>query len=156
MSHTCIIGEQNEINRDVLDAVIAKSPVYLRPVLVAVRDATTGLLLINQGHEPFVTPTVCGRSTISMILDDTDRSVGPLGFHRRSLRRLIRASDAFAVISSSAIGLPYAAMSAVAATGKATVIIETRLEHELQWLALIQRVAPKRPLMLCTIEGGRA
>ena len=50
--------------------------------------------------------------------------------------------------------LRYIATAAV--LGRHALIVETRLEHEFQWVQLIQKLAPRRPLILSTVRGGTA
>jgi hypothetical protein len=50
----------------------------------------------------------------------------------------------------------YAAVTAGAVSGLYVMIVETRPEHEIQWVSLIQKLAPGRPLILTTVRGGTA
>ena len=140
-----------------LTAALADAPPHLRPVILAVRDHRIGLLLVAQSAGPFAIPREPKRAAAIVIVgDDFDRSLGPDGFHLPSLRRAIRACRAFAVVSSAADPTLYAGLSAAAVSGCNTMIVETRLEHEFQWVALIQKLAPKRPLLISTVKGGTA
>ena len=75
---------------------------HLVPVMVAVRDHRVGVLAVPQGPQPFPFPPEQRRKAIVLLGDDMDVSIGPDGFHLPSVRRLTRASGAFAVVSSAA------------------------------------------------------
>lgn len=140
-----------------LDAAYEAVPLHLKPVIKAVRDHRCGLLFVRQSAEPFRLPDDPGRPAIVLIGDDMHCAVGPNGFHIPSLRRTIRACTAFAVISSAPQPDAYSAIAAMAAlTRRNVMIIETRIEEELPWMALIQKLAPKRFIWLATVEGGNA
>lgn len=139
-----------------INMAVAIAPDWLRPLYRAVRDDGACLMLVHQGRKPFTIPETNGRTPIAMILDDTDRSVGPDGFYLPATSRMIRASDAFAVVSSAPVVLPYAAMATIAATGRAVMIIETLPEHELQWIALIKKLVPNAKVIVSTVKGGQA
>ena len=143
--------------RATLTAALDTAPAHLHPVLKAVRDHRCGMFFVGQSTEPFRLPNDPGRPAIVLIGDDMDCAVGPSGFHVPSVRRAIRACDAFAVISSAPQPDIYAGIAAAAAlTRRNVMIVETRLEEEHNWLGLIQKLAPKRFVWLGTVEGGRA
>lgn len=140
-----------------LDRAMAHAEPHLRPVLLAVRDHRVGMLFVGQSADPFRLPRDPKRPAIIIIGDDFDRAVGPAGFHLPSVRRAFRAAGSFAVISSAPPVDVYQAMSTAAAlTRRSVMIIETRPEQEIQWVSLIQKVAPKRPVIVSTVAGGRA
>lgn len=140
-----------------LDRAMEHAEPHLRPVLKAVRDHQVGLLFVGQQSGVFRLPADRKRPAIIIIGDDFDQAVGPEQFHLPSIRRAVRASHAFAVISSAPPVDLYEAMSlAAAATRRNVVIIETRPEQEIQWVSLLQRLAPKRPICLSTVKGGHA
>ena len=139
-----------------LGAAIDAAAPHLRPVLLAVRDHRVGMLFVGQDAGAFSIPTKNARPAVVRIGDDLERSVGPEGFHMPSVRRMIRACSAFTVVSSEPTPEIYAAGTAVAVGGKNAAIIETRLAHEFQWVTLIQKLAPGRPILLSTVTGGRA
>lgn len=139
-----------------LGAAIDAAAPHLRPVLLAVRDHRVGMLFVGQDAGAFSIPKHNARPAIVLIGDDLECSVGPEGFHMPSIRRMIRACSAFTVVSSVPTPEIYAAGTAIAVGGKNAAIIETRLAHELQWVALIQKLAPGRPILLSTVTGGRA
>jgi hypothetical protein len=132
--------------RERINAAIVSSPPHLHPVLVAVRDCGVGMLFVPQGPGKFVIPSP--RPAVVMIGDDMEQAVGPTGFHLPSIRRAIRACDAFADL--------YATLASTAVGGGKAMIVETRLAHEFAWIELIQKLAPKRPLCILTVKGGHA
>lgn len=128
---------------------------HLRPILSAVREFGSGLLLCGQGAGPFAVPR--RRPLICIVGDDTDRALGPAGFHRGSLRRLIRSADRGMLISSAPeLQLYEAAALAAYLTGGTIIVVETRLEQEIPWLEFMQRASPGLPLIVSTVKGGTA
>ncbi len=133
------------------------APPYLRPILESVRDFHVGMLFVGQCDKPFRLPKEPGRPAIIIIGDDFDRAVGPAGFHMPSVRRAIRACDAFAIVSSCPQEIVYASIAVTASASRRNVmLIETRPEQEIPWLALIQKLAPRRHVWLATVKGGHA
>jgi hypothetical protein len=144
-------------SRENLNRAIAYTAPHLRPVLEAVRDFRVGMLFVRQTAEPFRIHYDLKRPAIVMIGDDFDRAVGPAGFHLPSVRRAIRACSAFAVVSSAPPPDAYAAIAHTAAiTRRNTMLIETRVDQEIAWVALIQKLAPGRFVLLSTVKGGHA
>lgn len=139
-----------------IDAAIAVAPPHLHPVLLAVRDYRVAMLYVPQGTETFTIPAEATRATVVMVGDDMEQSVGPDGFHMPSVRRVIRACSAFTVISSEPTAAIYTLGTAPAVGGKNAMIIETRIEHEFEWVSLIQKLRPGRPLIISTVKGGNA
>ncbi len=140
-----------------LTTALAAAPEHLRPIILAVRDHRVGMLFVSQHAGSFAIPSKPKRRAAVVILgDDMDQSLGPDGFHLPSVRRVIRACRAFAVISSEAPADVYAAMGGIAVSGRNVLIVETRLGHEFQWVGLIQKLAPGRPLIIATVKGGTA
>jgi hypothetical protein len=140
-----------------LDAAHEASPAHLRPIIEAVRDHRVGLFVVGQSADPFRIPRDPGRPAIVIIGDDYDRAVGPDGFHLPSVRRAIRECSAFAVVSCEPLPVVYAGIAASATiTRRNVMLIETRPEKEIPWLALIRKLAPKRLVWLATVEGGHA
>lgn len=138
-----------------LDQALARSPEHLRPILDAVRALHVGVLFVTQAPQPFAIPRDPQRSVVVIIGDDYDRADGPGGFHLPSIRRVIRGSVAFAVVSSAPPTVVYAWITAAAVLTRGnTILVETRPEQEIQWASLIQKHAPGRPLWLATVEGG--
>lgn len=122
------------------------------------------LVLHRCGHDDIAirvdrrTSSRCTRSTTEV---ETGQHVGD---HRARLRRPQRVlrlpigNDALPVVlrqggGGGRIKRPYASMAAVAVGGGHALIVETRLAHEFQWIALIQKLAPRRPLIISTVKG---
>jgi len=144
-------------SRENLNRTIACTAPHLRPVLEAVRDFRVRMLFVRQTAKPFRISRDPTRPAIVMIGDDFDRAVGPDGFHLPSVRRAIRACSAFAVVSSAPPPDAYAAIAHTAAvTRRNTMLIETRVDQEIAWVALIQKLAPGRFILLSTVKGGHA
>lgn len=139
-----------------LDVALEACAPHLYPVLLAVRDHHVGMLFVGQDAGVFSIPKKHARPAVVLIGDDMEESIGPEGFHMPSMRRMIRACSAFTVVSSAPTPEIYALGTAPAVGGKNAAIIETRLAHEFQWVALIQKLAPGRPILLSTVKGGRA
>jgi len=126
-------------------------------VLKAVRDFRVGMLFVRQSAEPFRLPRDPKRPAIIIIGDDFDRAVGPAGFHMPSVRRAIRACRSFVVVSSSPTTDSYEAVARVASVTRTNaMLIETQIDQEIAWLSLIQKLAPGKPILLSTVEGGNA
>lgn len=145
-----------DLKSPAIDAALASSPAHLLPVLSAVRDKQAAMMFVGQDSGAFTLPRSAKLAATVLIGDDMHASMGPDGFHMPSIRRLIRACRAFAVVSSEADADLYASMAAVAVGGRHALIVETRLTHEFQWAALIQKLAPRQPLIISTVKGGRA
>lgn len=136
----------------------ASSAPHLKPVFEGVRDGGVHLLFVPQSATAFRMPAAAAsKPRVVIIGDDFDQSMGPNAFHMPSLRRLIRAGALFGVVTASPeAGLYGSATLAAVLHRSLSVIVETRLEHELQWVELIQKLAPGRMAWLHTVEGGHA
>lgn len=140
-----------------LDYAMANAAPHLRPIVEAVRDHDVDMMFVSQAAGSFRTAAGRKQPIIFLIGDDFDEAKGPAGFHLPSIRRAIRTSQCFAVVSSAPQADAYAAMAiAAAGTRRNTLIVETRPEQEIPWLALIQKLAPRRFIWLATVEGGHA
>jgi hypothetical protein len=140
-----------------LTDLIENAPVYFQPILKVVRDHGVAMLFVPQGLQPFRIPDQPQKPAIILVGDDLEVALSPDGFHRPSIRRAIRACNSFAVISSAPQSDVYATVAVgVAATRHHAMLIETRPEQELAWVALIQTLAPGRFIQLATVEGGHA
>ena len=145
------------ISRAGLTRVMEQTAPHIRALLVAVRDLRVGFMFVPQDDTPFRIPKNADRPTIVPLGDDFETAQGPGAFHMPSVRRIIRAAAGFAVISSAPPVEVYAMMAANAAkTRKSCLLIETRPEQEIQWVHLIQKLAPGRPICLATVKGGSA
>lgn len=140
-----------------LDHAMTHAAPHLRPIVQAVRDHDVDMLFASQTAGAFKPPAGRKRPVIFLIGDDFDEAKGPGGFHMPSIRRAIRSALCFAVVSSAPQPDAYSAMAiAAAGTRRNTMIIETRPEQEIPWLALIQKLAPGRFIWLETVKGGHA
>ena len=140
--------------RSNLDKALAAAEPHLKPIVRAIRDHNVRMLFVPQAAGAFRVPKGGDRAAITIIGDDFDRADGPEGFHMPSVRRSIRAANWFAVVSSAPPQKLYEAAAALCATTRGNVfMVETRPEQEIQWVQLIQKLAPGRPLCLATVEG---
>lgn len=143
--------------RESLQAAYKFAEPHLRPVIGAVRDNRAGLLFVAQDSAPFDLPNDPKRPAIIIIGDDFDKSVGPSGFDLPSIRRAVASCCSLAVVSSGAIPEPYAAVTLSAVLmRKNAMLVETRLEHEIEWVNFIRATSPSAPLLISTVKGGRA
>lgn len=139
---------------DLERAMEAAEP-HLKPIVRAIRDHNVRMLFVPQTTGAFRLPKGGDRAAITIIGDDFDRADGPEGFHMPSVRRSIRTADWFAVVSSGPQALVYETAAAFSASTRRNVLlVETRPEQEIQWVQLIQKLAPGRPLCLATVEGA--
>lgn len=83
-----------------VDEVLASCPAHLLPVLATVRDKRAAMMFVGQGSGSFALPRSAALAATVFIGDDLHVLLGPDGFHMPSVRRLIRACRAFAVVSS--------------------------------------------------------
>lgn len=140
-----------------LDVAIAHTQPHLVPILTAVRDCGLAMMFVPQGAEAFRIPRGADRPTLTIIGDDFDAAHGPEGFHLPSVRRAIRSSLVFTVVSSAPSVEVYAAAAMAAVLGRLNaLLVETRPEQELAWVGLIQKLAPGRPVLLSTVKAGHA
>jgi len=137
-----------------LEHLASYGAVHLRPVYAVMRSSGTALLLIQQRLGRFDMPTRSG--WVALVLDDTDRALGPSAFHSKSMRRLIQAATHIAIIASDIVPGVYATAAGVAAMGLRCLIIETLPEYEAAWLHLVEREAPRTKPLLCTVAEGTA
>lgn len=142
---------------DGLTSALNFAPPYLWPIIESVRDHGVGMLFVGQTDKPFRAPKHSRQPTIFIMGDDFDAAIGPDRFHMPSLRRAMRACKSFAIVSSCPPPAVYASVALTAAVSREDVmLIETRIEQEIAWLALIQKTAPRRHVLLATIKGGHA
>ncbi|MGH6898235.1 MAG: hypothetical protein ACREJ5_17080 [Geminicoccaceae bacterium] len=130
---------------------------WLEPIAEALRCGC-GHMIVMQHAGAFRLPRKPRlKPTITTIGDDLAQALGPSAFHLPSLRRLFRAAVGVAVVSGAPEPLVYRTMAAqVALSRQHVVIVETRIEQEIPWLDLIQKTAPKLPILLSTVPGGTA
>jgi hypothetical protein len=145
------------MSRDSITRAMQNLPPHLCELLTAVRDNRVAFLFVPQWATTFRIPKQPVRPAIVLIGDDFTSALGPGHFHAASLRRVIRACASFTVVAGSARPEIYgAAADLVVASRKSALLVETRPEHEIQWVQLIQRYAPGRPICLSTVAGGHA
>lgn len=141
--------------RDRLDQTLATAAPHLRPIIEAVRNHGVGMMFAPQGSGAFRLPRK--QALITVLGDDFNEALGPDAFHMPSVRRAIRSAGCFAVVSSAPQRDAYTAMAMTAVVSRQnTVIVETRPEQEIQWVHLIQKLAPRRFIWLATVKAGRA
>ncbi|MCG5237124.1 hypothetical protein [Xanthobacter oligotrophicus] len=140
-----------------LDALIRGGPEHLSILASAVRDYGVNMLNIVQSPTPFRINRHRNGPTIFLLGDDCESALGPVAFHMPSVRRAIRASSAFTIISCAPLPEAYDEAASVAVLARQHVmIVETRIEQEIPWMSLIQKLAPGKPLLLATVNGGHA
>lgn len=127
---------------------------HLRPIYAAMRSGGVGLILVRQRIGQFPPPKK--RPFVAIVGDDTDRSLGPADFHRKSIRRLAAITHGVVVMSCELVPSVYATTAAVARLGVSTLIVETRPEHEGEWLDFVKEAAPTANLLICTVAAGTA
>ncbi|GEP08577.1 hypothetical protein [Methylobacterium gnaphalii] len=125
---------------------------HLRPIYGAMANGLVGFLLVAQNAGRF--DAIKGRPFVALLADDTDRALGPAGFHRKSVRRMAAQVSSIAIIASDIVHEAYVTAAAGAALGFNMLIVETRPEHEGAWMELLREAAPQASTLLCTpIEG---
>ncbi len=127
---------------------------HLRPIYAAMLDPGIALLMVQQKIGRFAVEAP--RGFVAIIGDDTDRALGPAGFHRKSVRRLAAQTCSIAIIASDIVPDVYETAAALAALGRGALIIETRPEQEGAWMDLMKTAAPRTPILLCTPIAGTA
>ena len=137
------------VPKTLLDAALDTAPAHMRPILLATRDHGCAWAVIQQRAGRFDIPK--GKPVIAIIGDDMHAALGPGGFHRKSVRRLLQASRIISIVASEAIPLAYAAAAAAAMGLRLNAtIIETRPDQEMQWLALVRAENPSAQLIICS------
>lgn len=125
-----------------LDDAVRRAPQHLRPLWEAVRDWNCTHAFIQQGKARFALAPD-RRPCIALIGDDMHTSLGPDGFHRKSLRRLIERCSAAGVM----VGLEPQAYQRVCTNAvllrQNVVIVETRTQHEIEWVNFLREVNPQ-------------
>jgi hypothetical protein len=143
------------VPRSRLTTAINSGPSYLRPIMLAVRDAGVSLCVVPQGGEPFEPPHT--RPAIVLIGDDMLESQGPAAFHKPSLLRFVSRCRGAVIVACEPLLVAYASAAAVAAgLRQDVVIVETRPRHEADWKAALDAANPALNYILCTTEpaGG--
>ncbi len=140
------------VSRDRLNIAVATSPEHLRPLYAAVRDGGCNFGHVPQGVGRFKFPT--GRPVIGLVSDDYDTSMGVSGFHAKSLRRFIQTCASGVIVACAPYYELYAGAAGVAVlTRQSSFIIETRPEHEIEWINFVRSVRQDLPLVIGTMKG---
>lgn len=142
---------------DLIDAMAQTGFVHLIPLLEATRDLGIAFNQVRQVCKRFDVPRMSNRPLVAIICDDTDKAVGPGGFHQKSVRDLIRTAHA-AIIVTAAPELAIYATAAITAgvSRRNVVIIETRPEQEIPWIDFVQMAMPNLPLLISSVASGKA
>jgi hypothetical protein len=153
-------AEGASVTRERLTEIIGQNALapHLNPIFEAIRDFGVRALIVPQCKDNLAEALdEAHDASIVIIGDDTDRALGPSGFHVSSLRRLFRMADHVAVIGSAPPVGVYASLSAIASLERCfVVIIETRPEEEIAWVDFVKSANPELPILLVTTEAGRA
>ncbi|WP_289015535.1 hypothetical protein [uncultured Methylobacterium sp.] len=130
-----------------LNEIFSKLGSHMDPVHAAMR---AGCVLITHGQAGHAfDPPRFGIGSIVIVEDDTKASTsGPGGFHRRSIKRLVRRADTFAILSREPVLQAYAEAAAKAQEGGCALIVETSPQHEIAWLKAILTAAPGREILM--------
>jgi hypothetical protein len=129
---------------------------HLEPILAAMLDCGVEPMLVGQHDKAFRLPRDA-RPSVVIVGEDTDRGLGPAGFHQPSLRRLFRASGGATVISSAAPGDAYALPTAtVVRTRRHTAIVETCVARRPSWIEVITRAVPGLALLISAAKRDAA
>lgn len=150
-------SSEKELKRTYLDYLIAaeQTPLHLKHIMVAMRNYGISFFPIVQNSPRFdIHQLKYTRGFVALIGDDTTCSMGPDHFDRAErvvMRQLLNKCSHVAIISSAVVPRLYDCMARLAGqvpTG--ALIIETRPEHEVQWVERIYRLSPDMPLMVST------
>lgn len=127
--------------RAALDNAIPHASAHLVPMLTAVRDHGMAFVIAAQSRRGFVTPEA--GPAVVIIGDDMARSLGPPGFHLKSVRRVLTRAKAVAIMAGAPVETMYAQMTKLAVERRAIVVlIETTVAHEGEWSAYVEEVNP--------------
>ena len=133
------------------------SGAHWRPLLEAVRDRGVIIFSVAQRAGPFRPPYSKQHPLIALIGDDTDVALGPDGFHKKSLRRLMGSASAGIIVASAPVVGVYETAAFIAGSFRQKVfIIETRPEQEIPWAQFSEDAAPHLSLLISTVYGGSA
>lgn len=148
------------VTRERLTEIIGANALapHMNPVFAAIRDFGVGVLIVPQSRDS-LDPALdeASEAAIVIIGDDTNKALGPDGFDKRSMRRLFRSAKGVAVIGSAPPEHVYAEVSLMAALMRClVVIVETRPEQEIAWVEFVKEANPDAPILLVTVEAGRA
>ena len=136
--------------RDRIDQYLSIAPPHMRPIMLAVRDHGAGWATIPQRIGRFDLPQ--GKPIITIFGDDLDVSLGPDGFHRKSVRCVLARCRVVSIVACEPLLELYLAAASAAVFGFPAAIIETRPEHEMQWLGLVKQAAPDAALLVGSVK----
>lgn len=126
---------------------------HLAPILDAAATCGIAVGWLTQSARPIDAPLI-GRGAVTIVGDDPmppRGSLGPAGFHQRSLRMVLRESHMVAILSGEVAPDVYTtAATAAAAMSLHVTLIETRVRHEGDWLSLVKKLAPNAALLVVT------
>lgn len=138
--------------RDHLAETIAsgRAP-HLVPILEAYRFYDVAWGVMRQRAGKLIAPT--DRPTIIIVGDDTHEALGPAGFHRQSLRRFVTTCDAAVIVSCAPDVVLYKAAASVPVVARRnSILIETRLERETEWLDFALKANSAIKLLIGTVR----
>lgn len=140
-----------DVPRSRIDTALSMSPDHMRPILLAVRDHGVAWATIPQRAGQFEIPT--NKPFVAIVGDDMHKAMGPAGFHRKSIRRLIARSRVIAIVAAEPLPVAYAAAaSAPVGFGWNGLVIETRPERELEWAGLVKVENPSASLIMVSVR----
>ena len=138
-----------------LDFAVEHGPEYFRPIYRAVRDCGISFATVTQHAGRFGFPS--DKPVIALLGDDMHEALGPAAFNRKSVRRFVATCAAAVVIACEAQPRFYAmAAAAAVCVRRNVVIVETRSEHEADWIDLVQAVNPAIKLLVGTVRPPTA
>ena len=109
---------------------------WLRPIFDAALCGIS-LVFVPPWSGPF---QISGRSSSSIVIvgDDDQESFGPDAFDFSSTQECLANSHGIALVACAAVPEVYRGAAAIARLGLHVTIVETRLQHEAAWVALIE------------------
>lgn len=134
-----------------LDFAVENGPAHLRCIYAAVRDCGVSFATISQNSGRFAFPA--GKPVVALLGDDMHEALGPAAFHRKSVRRFVATCAAAVVIACDAQPRFYAMATSVAVCLRRDVlIVETRSEHEADWIDLVKTISPDIRMLIGTVR----
>lgn len=133
----------------------ANVPPYYEPLYVALRDHNLNLYIIEQNSRPIALPKA-GRAVLALIGDDTGKSLGPSGFHKTSLRRLVKWADLAMIATVAAPRLYAYAATMPTSFGLNALVVETPLSGVQAWADFLTDANPQIHVTVGRCIGGRA
>lgn len=141
-------------DRASLDYALTRAPPHLHGLYLAVRDGGCAYMIAAQSRRGFAIAT--DRPAIVVIGDDLHRSMGPGGFHAKSLERFLpRIGAAFIMAGEPVVSVYDDAAAYAVGRRRDVAVIETQPEHEAEWVRLIEALVPTAAVTLCspTVPG---